>query len=68
MSNPSMTNPFMTKNDRGHVYGAVCAEDRISMVKHFTQVQCRAALHVAGLQKTVATAIHRRLRLLEKAS
>lgn len=44
------------------------AEDRIRVVSSFTRAQCDAALQLPGLQKTVAAAVHRRLRHLDKVS
>lgn len=44
------------------------AAGRIGMVHDFTTEECRRALKVPGLQKTVKTAIERRLKKLEVQS
>lgn len=58
-------NPFLGAiPGRPHV-GAVDAESRIHMVKSFSIEQCNRALHVKGIQKTVAVAIVRRVRQIK---
>ena len=60
-------NPFETGQVyNGHRMQDCGAEDRIGRVKGFDADQCRAALDVPGLQKTVRTAVERRLRALAK--
>lgn len=56
-----LPNPF------AHADGtqAVDAESRIRIVRDFSIEQCNQALHVAGLQKTVALAIVRRVRKIK---
>jgi hypothetical protein len=46
----------------------VDAESRLACVKDFDAAQCRAALKVYGLQKSVRLAIERRLRKLAKGA
>jgi hypothetical protein len=65
-------NPFYTetirlgrKNIRLH---ALAVDERLRCVERFDARQCRAALKVDGLQKTVRTAIERRLRKLSQVS
>lgn len=60
-------NPF-----RAGVYNGVqmyhqTAEDRVRAVADFSRAECEAALQVPNLQKTVVTAVKRRLRLLDKS-
>lgn len=59
-------NPFAAPQ-YGPAAQTTAAADRIALVREFDAAQCRAALLVPYLQKTVETAIHRRLRQLEKA-
>jgi hypothetical protein len=56
------TNPFLGKD--GH--GAVDAASRLDRVQRFDLDQCRAALLVPDLQKTVENKIRSRIRKLEK--
>lgn len=56
------TNPFMGAEG----YGAMSAEDRLRDVPGFDLKQCRAALAVPGLQKTVEQRLRARIRKLEK--
>lgn len=63
----SMRNPFQNKPVRFAagvmIYpSATSAEDRIRRVAEFGIRECRAALKLSGLQKTVRIAIERRLR------
>lgn len=58
----AMGNPFRASG--GGFWGTV--EDRLHMAKGFGAVQCRAALELPDLQKTVRTAIERRLRKFER--
>lgn len=60
-------NPFMV-NICGQICQTVDSTDRIHMVKQFTASECRSAIALPNLQKTVLTAIERRLRKLERAS
>ena len=60
-------NPFETgRVYNGHRMQDCGVEDRIARVREFTADQCRAALALPGLQKTVRTAVERRLRALAK--
>lgn len=59
-------NPFLEKGYKGMVYGAVDAQSRLDMVKHFNLEQCEAALKVEGLQKSVEKAVQSRMRKLSK--
>ncbi|GKS85571.1 hypothetical protein AVMA1855_15485 [Acidovorax sp. SUPP1855] len=61
-------NPF-----KAGVYGGVptyhvTADDRLRLVSSFERAQCDAALLVPGLQKTVASAVHRRIRHLDRVA
>lgn len=63
----SAANPFFCGRKFG--YGTsyyLDAQSRIYAVRNFDTEQCRAALKVAGLQKTVRIAVERRLRALAK--
>lgn len=62
-----MNNPFVTKQYDGRWTGVVTAEDRARRVQAFDSAQCKAALQVPGLQKSVITAIERRQRKLAQA-
>lgn len=55
-------NPFMGKDG----FGAVSAEDRLYCLQNFSLAQCRAALDVPGLQKSVEQRLRARIRKLEK--
>ena len=44
--------------------GPVTVDDRLDMVKKFNVAQCRAALKLPYIQKTVRKALERRLRKL----
>lgn len=44
------------------------AADRLQRVQYFTPDECRAALKLTNLQKTVRVAIERRLRRLERTT
>jgi hypothetical protein len=59
---PAAENPFRASS--GGEWGTV--EDRLHVAKNFDAAKCRAALNRDDLQKTVRTAIERRLRKLEK--
>ena len=63
MSNPFETGQVTPSGIRLEDCGAV---DRIARVKTFDSDQCRAALALPDLQKTVIEAVERRLRALEK--
>ncbi|ENT5390610.1 TPA: hypothetical protein ACG3DW_004738 [Pseudomonas aeruginosa] len=56
-------NPFIHS---GKDYGAVSADDRLRALDSFNLEQCRAALSVPGLQKTVEKKLHSRIRQLNK--
>lgn len=58
----ALINPFMSPQG----YGAVTVEDRLCDVAAFNLEQCRAALAVPGLQKTVEQRLRARIRRLEK--
>ena len=57
-------NPFYSGTYNGHDTFTVTASDRQERVKTFTLKQCLDALELSGLQKTVETAIKRRMRAL----
>ncbi|CAM3350632.1 hypothetical protein [Paracidovorax anthurii] len=61
-----MDNPFKAGIHAGvqTYYGTV--EDRVNAVARFDRSQCEAALQVPALQKTVAAAVQRRIRWLDK--
>jgi len=59
----SQTNPF---NHPGQEYGAVDTESRLRALEAFDLDQCRAALALPGLQKTVEKKLRSRVRRLEK--
>ncbi|NMZ73431.1 hypothetical protein HBO32_10000 [Pseudomonas nitroreducens] len=59
----SQVNPF---NQPGQEYGAVDTESRLRALEVFDLDQCRAALALSGLQKTVEKRLHSRIRMLEK--
>lgn len=56
-------NPFASMD--GHAM-AIDAATRLDMVRDFNLEECRAALHVRGLQKTVEKKIQARIRRLER--
>ncbi len=62
----SSTNPFKSVVIDGKQFYRISADERVEMVAKFTEAQCHAALQVEGLQKTVTTAVARRLRKLAK--
>lgn len=59
-------NPFYSGSYCGQPFFCHSVEDRLDRVKEFTVDECKRALEVLGLQKTVETAIKRRLKKLEK--
>ncbi|HGM6124918.1 TPA: hypothetical protein ACRNYL_004954 [Pseudomonas aeruginosa] len=59
----SQANPFI-RPDKD--YGAVSTDDRLRALDSFNLEQCRAALSVPGLQKTVEKKLHSRIRQLNK--
>lgn len=61
----SQANPFITP---GREYGAVDTESRLLALEGFDLEQCRAALAVPNLQKTVEKKLVSRIRHLEKES
>lgn len=62
----SRENPFTGMIPGRPDVGYVDAESRIRMVQSFSIDQCNQALHVKGLQKTVALAILRRVRKIKQ--
>lgn len=61
-----MSNPFAAGIYAGRQTYHTTVEERIYAVFKFDRSQCEAALQLVGLQKTVAKAIHRRVRHLDK--
>ncbi|AKA25678.1 hypothetical protein [Pseudomonas chlororaphis] len=59
----SQANPFIRP---GQEYGAVDTESRLRALENFDVNQCRAALALHGLQKTVEKKLRSRIRQLEK--
>ena len=60
-------NPFETGQIyNGHRLQHCGVDDRIACVKEFDFAQCRAALALPDLQKTVRVAVERRLRALQR--
>lgn len=59
--------PFYSSTYNGHDCIDMTVDDRIRRVKEFTAEQCHAALSVPDLQKSVITALNRRLMKLAKA-
>ncbi|MBI4714424.1 MAG: hypothetical protein HY760_00495 [Nitrospirae bacterium] len=57
-------NPFLKIGYGGRAMGPVTVEDRLNMMKKFDVTQCRAALKLPYIQKTVRKALVRRLRQL----
>lgn len=61
------TNPFCSMKLGGGRWACTCdAPGRLHDVKRFDLKQCRQALKVPGLQKTVVQALERQIRSLEK--
>ncbi len=65
---PKLRNPFWIYRWAGIDTFCQDAQSRIACVKDFPAAQCRAALRLPDLQKTVRLAIERRIRKLGKAS
>jgi hypothetical protein len=61
-------NPFYSGEHCGDMYYSTSADDRIRAAKTFNSGQCRIALMLPDLQKTVRTAVERRRRQLETVS
>ncbi len=61
-----LSNPFKAMVLDGKQLYDLTAEDRVRRVPTFTEAQCHAAYLVEGLQKTVATAVARRLRQIRQ--
>lgn len=61
-----LSNPFKAIVVNGNQLYHTGVEDRVRLVKAFTEAQCHAAMLVDGLQKTVYTACARRLRQIHK--
>lgn len=59
----SQANPFIPV---GQDYGAVDTESRLRALESFNLDQCRTALAVPHLQKTVENKLRSRIRQLEK--
>lgn len=59
-------NPFTATVYGSHQTYYMTADDRIAAVRRFDRAQCQAALALPGLQKTVARAVHTRLRQIER--
>jgi len=59
-------NPFTVTVYGSHPTYHVTVDDRIAAVRRFDRAQCQAALALPGLQKTVARAVHTRLRQIER--
>ena len=59
--------PFFFGRQGRHLTYDTDVASRLSRVPGFDRDQCRAALEIAGLQKTVRIAVERRLRALAKA-
>ena len=60
------THPFYAATYNGQDFYHTCATNRLMAVQRLSLEQCRAALEVPGLQKTVITALERRIRKLER--
>lgn len=62
-------NPFLTniRNFDGERLDAGTAEARIRMVPTFGRRECEAALAMPGLQKTVAAAVRKQVRFLDRS-
>lgn len=60
--------PFYTATYNGIDCYATATSCRLLMLQRFDAEQCKAALEVEGLQKTVRTALERRLRKLAKGA
>lgn len=61
-----MKNPFLGADPGRPDAGAIDADSRIRMVQAFSIEQCNQALHVSGLQPTVALALVRRVRKIKQ--
>lgn len=59
-------NPFTASTFNGVTYYHVDAENRLRQLKSFNLAQCEAGLQAPGLQKTVANALHARIKKLKK--
>lgn len=57
-------NPFL-RSQYGQWLGSCTVEDRIRDVAQFTLADCHKALALTDLQRTVITALNRRIRNLE---
>lgn len=62
----SNNNPFKAGFHAGVQTYYCTAEDRVRMVSGFDRAQCNDALQLPHLQKTVLSAVQRRLRHLDK--
>lgn len=61
-----MDDPFKAGVYSGIQTYYIDAEDRVRAVARFDRAQCEAARKLPGLQKTVAAAVRRRLRYLDR--
>lgn len=61
-----MKDPFFVRRFADVDSSWIDADSRIEAVKNFSAQQCRDALKLSDLQKTVRLAIERRLRQLAK--
>lgn len=59
-------NPFFAGTYNGHACFTQDAAERVQKVREFSADQCRAALALPDLQKTVTSALNRRLGLLKR--
>lgn len=66
--NSIAANPFVATVYGSHQTYHVTVDDRIAAVRRFDRAQCQAALALPDLQKTVARAVHSRLRQIERDS
>lgn len=60
-------NPFFAGSYNGHDCYHLAADARMRAVEAFDLAQCRAALEIEPLQKTVRQAIERRMRKLPQS-
>lgn len=61
-----LSDPFKAIVVKGMQTYYCTVDDRIRCVQSFTEAQCHAALLVPRLQRTVVTAVERRLRQIQK--
>jgi len=58
--------PFYSNSYLGHDCYAQSVPDRLERVAHFDLNQCQQALQISPMQKSVITAIERRIRQLQR--